>query len=824
VETEKRSLLRRLRRTDSPELLAPAGNWDCARAAVAAGADAVYFGLPRFNARLRADNFTEEDLPALVGFLHDQGVRAFVAFNTLVFPSEMAAAESALLALDQAGVDAVIVQDIGLAQLMRACVPDIELHASTQMTVTSPEGAELAAKAGACRAVLARELSLRDIRKCRVAPIELEVFIHGALCVAYSGQCLTSEMLGQRSANRGECAQACRLPYQMIVDGLLHDLGDRRYLLSPQDLAGVNELPALLDAGVRSFKIEGRLKSPEYVAAVTSVYRKALDAALDHTTQLAPSDWDDLEMAFSRGLFTGWIHGVDHQHLVHARYGKKRGPSLGHVASKGHGWICLDTPPRQLAVGDGVVFENPSDTDRETGGRVTEIHGNKLLFDPSRIDLRSVPLGTHAWKTDDPSFRRRQRALFKGDVRGRGRCVDMVMTGEAGAPLAVQARCEDGRSCAITSSISLETARTAPLDLPRLREQMGRLGGTGFRLRELRFDCADNVMLPSSELNRLRRQIVTCLLDSGDAPVPAKPALAQLLKGVRLPAETKLPLLSALCRTSEQMQSALAAGIARLYLDFEDVRRYSEAVRQVRESGQAEVWLATPRIQKAGEEGFFRLIARACPDGVLVRNLGGISFFAGEGIRMVGDFSLNVSNLLTADFFWRQGLESLTPSLDLNHEQLVDLLRSGAGPYELIVHLHMPLFHMEHCVFAAFLSEGKDHTDCGRPCDRHKVELRDRVGMAHPLRADAGCRNTLFHTRAQSGAKWISDFLQAGARSFRVELLEEDAAQTRRVLSAYQRLLCGGLGGEGLARSLGAVEQLGVTGGTLVAGRPESHR
>jgi putative protease len=305
-----------------PELLAPAGDWECARAAVANGADAIYFGLPAFNARMRATNFTGDDLPKLMEFLHGHGVKGYVAFNTLIFTGELAHAEEQLRLVARAGVDAAIVQDLGLVALAREAVPGFHLHASTQMTLTSPEGIAFAQRLGIERAVLARELSLRELAKFSAAPggeLPLEVFVHGALCVAYSGQCLTSEALGQRSANRGECAQACRLPYDLVVDGLTRDLGDRKYLLSPQDLAAVEEIPELVRLGIVSFKIEGRLKSPEYVAAVTQVYRRAIDRAClggpgdllpgspQATGSKSPSASEDrykLEMAFSRGLYS----------------------------------------------------------------------------------------------------------------------------------------------------------------------------------------------------------------------------------------------------------------------------------------------------------------------------------------------------------------------------------------------------------------------------------------------------------------------------------------------------------------------------------------
>ncbi|MEI6492818.1 MAG: peptidase U32 family protein, partial [Verrucomicrobiota bacterium] len=341
----------------SVELLAPAGDWECLRAAVANGADAVYFGMPRFNARMRADNFRNDELPAVVAFLHSHGVKATVALNVLIFTDELRDAVAELQLLHSSGVDAVIIQDVGLAEISRRMFPDLRVHASTQMTITSPEGVRFAESLGIRQIVLARELSLRELEKFPPVP-PLEVFVHGALCVAYSGQCLTSEALGRRSANRGECAQACRMPYGLIVDGVLRDLGDRKYLLSPQDLAAVREIPDLIARGVVSFKIEGRLKSPEYVAAVTAVYRKAIDEALAGRESV-PGEDDQyrLEMTFSRGLFSGWMHGVNHQELVGARFGKKRGAFVGVVLRTARDHVELDAPAVHLKPGDGVVFD-----------------------------------------------------------------------------------------------------------------------------------------------------------------------------------------------------------------------------------------------------------------------------------------------------------------------------------------------------------------------------------------------------------------------------------------------------------------------------------
>ncbi len=344
-----------------PELLAPAGDWECVRAAVENGADAVYFGLERFNARMRARNFTQADLPAVMDYLHGRGVRGYVTFNTLVFTAELEDAAAMLRTLIAAGVDAAIVQDVGVCRLIRALSPDFPIHCSTQMTITSPAGVAFARDLGAQLVVLARENSIADITRIQAAQAEagapalpLEVFVHGALCVAYSGQCLTSESLGGRSANRGECAQACRLPYDLIADGQKVDLGDRRYLLSPQDLAGLEVLPELVRAGVASLKIEGRLKSPEYVASITRVYRQAIDRIRAGTEP--PAAGYELQMAFSRGLYPGWFPGIDNQRLVHARFGTKRGVFLGEVTAAGPDWAEIRLAAA-VKPGDGVVFD-----------------------------------------------------------------------------------------------------------------------------------------------------------------------------------------------------------------------------------------------------------------------------------------------------------------------------------------------------------------------------------------------------------------------------------------------------------------------------------
>jgi putative protease len=814
-----------------PELLAPAGDWDCAKAAVENGADAIYFGLERFNARMRANNFTEADLPKLMEFLHRRGVKGYVTFNTLVFANEMADAEGYLRVLIAAGVDAAIVQDVGICRLIRKLSLDFPIHASTQMTITSTAGMEFARELGCNLVVLARECSLKEIAQITAsgpvspAPMPVEVFVHGALCVAYSGQCLTSEALGGRSANRGECAQACRMPYDLICDGQQVPLGDRRYLLSPQDLAGLEVLPELVRAGVASLKIEGRLKSAEYVANITQVYRGALDKLMEQPN--APFDAEagtryNLEMAFSRGLHTGWFGGTNNQALVHARFGKKRGVYLGAVqrVDGQRVRLRLEAP---LKPGDGIVFDAGHPDEDEQGGRVYAVEesappaGAALSFGRDDVDLSRVHPGDKVWKTSDPALDRRLRQSFAGATPHFRRRLDVEAHGGAGQAMTLIGRDEMGHVVQLQSAMPLALAQKQPLTSERLREQLGRLGGTPLVLGRLENALQGEVILPMSELNRLRRELVEkienlraqpkrWILNESAPIVPAAPARSAV-------SEARLIVL---VRDMAQLEAAMSGGTQTIYCEFEDPKKYRQAVTRFRAARpKAEIFVAPPRIFKAGEEWVLKQVRSCEADGYLLRNYDHLKFFADS--RRVGDFSFNVANGLSAEYFKnRFGLERLTASYDLNITQLDALLQSAPPAwFEITLHQHMPMFHMEHCVFCAFLSQGTNYTNCGRPCDKHKVEMRDRVGLEHPLKADAGCRNTLFNGRAQTGAEYAGHLMELGARHFRIEFVNESAGEVSETIAKYQALLEGKLSGAQLWRELKLHNQLGVTRGPM---------
>lgn len=816
-------------------MLAPAGDWDCARAAVENGADAIYFGLERFNARMRAKNFTQADLPALMKFLHGRGVKGYVTFNTLVFSNELEEASDYIRCIVSSGVDAAIVQDTGICRLIRAHSPDFPIHASTQMSITSAAGVAFARELGAHLVVLARENSIDDIAKINAglgsAPLPLEVFVHGALCVAFSGQCLTSESLGGRSANRGECAQACRLPYDLLADGQEVPLGDRRYLLSPQDLAGLDVLPQLVQAGVASLKIEGRLKAPEYVASVTRVYREALDKVMagpDGPPKAPASERAaryELEMSFSRGLSTGWFKGIDNQALVHARFGTKRGVYLGEVLGV-HDEAVRLRPAAPVKPGDGVVFDAGRPEEGEEGGRVyfaSEGPGGETLLRFGRGDIRwnRVRAGQKIWKTSDPALERAVRSTFEGDQIRFQRPVTFEVHGIKGGPLTLIVSDGDGHVAKAVSQQVLAAAVNQPLDDERLRKALDRLGGTPFKLGQLHSRLEPGLILPASELNRIRREAVSEL--ERLRAEPKRWSLTATVTSPSFPAapEAPAPELIAVLRLPSQLEAAWSSGVRTLYCEFENPKHYRDTVARFRSlqasTGAAEgsIWVAPPRVFMPGEEWILKIIQSSEPDGVLARNYDHLAFFAGT--RRRGDFSLNVANPWTVELFTRShGLERVTASYDLNIEQLEALLSRVPGHLlEVTIHQRMPMFHMNHCVFCAFLSEGKDYHDCGRPCEKHRVALRDRVGAEFPLKADAGCRNTVFNNRAQTGAEYVDRMLALGARNFRVEFLNEEPAEVASILAQYRRLLSGEISGTDLWRDLRLINQLGVTRGQM---------
>lgn len=792
-----------------PEIKSPAGYWPQLHAAIGAGADAVYFGLTHFTARAKS-GFTLAELPEVFRTLHARGVKGYLTFNTLIFDSELRDAARGLAKIAEAGADAIIVQDWAAVTLAREIAPGLAIHGSTQMSITDAAGARHAQSLGVSRLILARELSLEEIAKVRSeTDVELEIFCHGALCVSYSGQCFSSEAWGGRSANRGQCAQACRLPYEMVVDGRVEPLGDARYLLSPGDLYAIEQIPEILRIGIHALKIEGRYKDADYVALTTRAYRDAVDGAARTITKMA------LEQVYSRGLGPWFLTGTNHQAVVRGRAPRHRGVEVGRVVRATPDAITVELTGPPLKPGDGVVFDAAdwrSPQEPEEGGRLYEVRplrGNRaeLAFSNGAIQATRIRPGDRVWRTDDPEIARLVKSL-----KPRLQPVDAQVRARVGEPLRI-----DWSVAGVTVTTSgpapLESAQNRALDEALLREQLGRLGGTAYSLGSVTAEIEGAVFAPPSLLNQLRREAVEKLQEI-QSRTPAleihEPSWPTPRSASTLAQDPQLHLL---VRNSQQLDAALDARPASITLDYLDLYGLKPSLDRVKASG-IEARIASPRVLKPGEAKIADFLRR-CEVPVLVRPAGLMTTLA--GVTMDGDFSLNAANTISADLLLDAGLRRLTPTHDLNAAQIRGLaLQAGADRMEVVAYHHLPVFHTEHCVFCRFLSSGTSYRDCGRPCEKHEVALRDTAGRAHAVIADVGCRNTVFGAEAQEASAHMDAWLSAGIRHFRLEFVHEKPRQVTEIGEAFAEFLARSISAAELRRRLRHLAPEGTTEGSLL--------
>jgi putative protease len=447
-------------------------------------------------------------------------------------------------------------------------------------------------------------------------------------------------------------------------------------------------------------------------------------------------------------------------------------------------------------------------------------------FGRYELDTTDVSIGAVVFKNDDPQLNRRLRSTFTGEDPLRRQALDLQVVAETGKPLRITGSLSSGISAQATGVELLSRATKRPIDLDVLKDKLSRLGGTPFELRELQATIVDEPMVPLGMLNQLRRDLVASLLVQLEQNPLRRIDLAagrDLLQPIREldggEDDACEPRLAVLCRTLEQVEASCHSNVDLVYVDFHDIRRYADAVLMARKHS-VPIGIASVRIQKPGEMGLLRVLRRHQPDFLLARNLAAIDYCHEGNVAAVADFSLNVANHRSAEWIRSLGVQRVTASYDLNREQILGLIDSIPPSWlEVVLHQHMPMFHMEHCVFCAILSPGTNKTNCGRPCDRHEVKLRDRVGAEHPLQADVACRNTLYNATPQSGAEIAAELLRRGIRWFRIELLTEDREHSRDTISLYRQLLQGQIAAQEVWRRLNASNRLGVTRGTLESKR-----
>lgn len=827
------------------ELLVPAGSFAALKAAVENGADAIYLGGKNFGARHYAANFTDEELAEAVEYAHVRGAAIHVTVNTLVDDGEIPTLLAYLRYLYNIGVDAVIVQDLGVAAAAQRVVPDLPLHASTQMTVHNLAGVRFLEKKGFSRVVLARELTLAEIDHiAKNTPLEVEVFCHGALCICYSGQCLMSSMIGARSGNRGCCAQPCRLPYT-LVDKAGHDVlagNAGRFLLSPRDLNTIELLPRFLASGIASLKIEGRMKRPEYVAVVVAVYRQALDAAqAGEPNRLLALQQRDLAQIFNRDFTTAYLQGRPGRMMMSDLRPSNRGIPAGRV-------IQYDAPRRvatiktatPLRIGDGIeIWVKVGGRVGTTVSSLTVAGAAVAEVDAGVVAQIPVPAAVRVhdrvFKTSDTDLLARARRTFVSSDAYRRIPVSMDVTVAPNQPLQLIVQDGDGHKVRAASDEAAQPAINRPLTADWLRQQLDRLGNTVFVLQGFSAHISGRVMVPASTVNAVRRQAIQALIAARLADwhrPPLRDAVYEAghaaVERCLLPfagREINKPLLAVNVDTVAKGIEALHAGADLIRCGGEvfdgppwRAEDYEIMLQHARRAGK-KVIFSTPRIVRADQEeavaAELRLFAVLAPDGVSVANPGTLWLAKRyTSLPIFADYPMNIFNSVAVCSLANDNVAGVTLSPELTLAQIRRLAGHGLA-LECIVHGYLALMVTEYCPLGSF--RGQIHRGpCRRPCANcGPLWLKDRKDVLFPWRHDQFCRSHIYNSAMLSMLPHMPELVNVGLSSVRIEAKIPLPGGIERVVSLYRRAL------DGVTprpQEIEAIEQSGITRGHFFRG------
>lgn len=820
---------------EKPELLAPAGGMEAFVAAVENGADAVYLGARAFSARRYASNFSEKELEEVIDYAHLRGVRVYVTVNTLLKEEEVENALKLLSCLREMGTDAVIVQDLGLISLAKKHLPDLPLHASTQMTLHNSKGIEFVKKLGINRVVISRESSLEEIKRIKERTgTEIEVFIHGALCISYSGQCLLSSLIGGRSGNRGLCAQPCRKRYRLYCEGkLVKTTGS--YLLSPKDLNTTSGLGALIKAGIESFKIEGRMKRPEYVAGVVRIYRRLIDRYLENPEGYSVSEEEQeaLTQLFNRGFTQGYFFENPRWELMSRENPQNRGIPAGTI-------IGYDSRSNRirvrlslaLSVGDGIMVESAELSPEDKGKIISSMYTRKSqIYSAQTGDIIEIPFnsrvqsGSTVYKTYDKKLMDSlKKESESGDLRPKIP-VFITATIALGRPIKLEIKDRDSNAVVIESEYLVEKAKKQPTSKSQIEKQLSKLGNTIFEAAELHVDMEKDVFIPVGQLNELRTKAIEQLEKLRISRWKRKPLdnLQFFESGERIGQKTEektgkkaeetiqentpmRPLLSVSVYSLEELEEALEGGADRIYFGEGLFRRpeiagqkessvkrleavFEMAVAETQKVGK-EIYISAPKVVKDSEmksmEKTFSRVKKLGADGALVSNLGTLGLAKAENIPFIADSPLNIFNSHTSALLLHEGAQMVVISPELTLEELKSV--ASYGPAECIVHGRLELMESEHCLTGGLLGDSKGQ--CSAPCRSGKFTLVDEKNYKFPLIMDYECRMHILNSRSLCMLEYVPEILESGISSLRVETLGmESPDEIRRVTQAYRNAI-----------------------------------
>lgn len=793
------------------ELLAPAGSREALVAAVENGANAIYLAGNAFGARAYASNFDREALREAIHFAHLRKVAIHVTVNTIVADEEMGPLRDYLRFLYEAGADAVLVQDLGVARVAHETVPDLPLHASTQMSVSSLEGVRALAELGFTRVVLARELSLKEIRHiCAHAPVEIETFMHGALCVCYSGQCLMSSMIGGRSGNRGRCAQPCRLPYTLVDEKGQDVLGDKAgsYLLSPRDLSTIDVIPDLIEAGVSSLKIEGRMKRPEYVATVVRTYREAIDTYYaGKGYAVTQEERDDLAQIFNRDFTTAYLEGRPGKAMMSDRRPNNRGLLIGRVTA--YDWdarIVTVKLSGRLGLGDQVDFWV------KVGGRVTATISaltdakGRAVEEGQAGDTVSFAIPSavrdhdRVFKVYDARLMERAKETYASGAPVRRIPVAIAVRATVGEPLTVTLCDAEGHRGEGRTDFIGEPARKRPLSEEIIRKQVSRLGTSVYEMKSLHCDIAGEVMVPMSEINEARRKAVEALDALRLKEIEAREHRPEpkFTDRIARPTPKKADFLVAV-DTLGKAEAALAAGADGILFGGESYEHrviapeeYERAWQMAREAG-ARIDFNTPRIVHDGQqkhaERLLAAFAAFPPDAVHVHNIAMLAL-----VRRLTDFAIHADyslisyNKQTLAFLKDYGASGATLSPELTAKEIRQLAKESPLPLTCIVHGRLELMVSNYCVTGSFLG-GCGEGPCTQPCTRGHFALKDRKDALFPLAMDQFCHMHVLNSKVLSMMPHAMKFRAAGIETMQIEAKAMGEKEIAAIVKAYRKAM-----------------------------------
>lgn len=781
------------------ELLAPAGNLEAYKAAVAAGADAVYLGAKGFNARQQADNFEETDLVSVIEDAHIKGIKVYFVLNTLLKDNETEEACNLASFVYKQGVDAVIVQDLGLVSILRKFAPDLPLHASTQMAIHNSDGAKAAQALGIERVILSRELSLKEIKSIVLnSGVEVEVFAHGALCVSRSGLCLLSSFIGGRSGNRGRCAQPCRLPWKTDDKSMRGD-----YLLSPKDLMALEILPELIDAGITALKIEGRMKSPEYVAAVVSVYRKYLDIAIQNTKKykVMPEDILTLMQVFNRGGFTtGYFNGHDFESLMSTKHPKHGGVLVGATLSQEDIYqpkygsnednrLIRIKLSSKICMGDGLEIRDAGNSNPSAilsvmfkdGSHVkTADRGDTLLA--GNFKNEAAPQ-SDVYKTYDKALMESLTAMSRNNLQRvpiNGEFT--LLPGEFPVLNIVD---NDGNAVHTMGDVKAQEAKDRPTTTRRIEEQLKKTKDTPYFFESVIVNTNNKSFIPVSEINLIRRKSLEELMEKRKNAFK-KTEICIIQNPTYFPGNTqKLSRKKELSLYFYNMPVKLnweSLGASRLYFPFTDLEQIEKAKKYKFES-----YICLPAILHDHQMDW--IINRIKPfsdiaDGVLIGNLGSLNRIKSEFPEMpvALDFQMNVFNAMSVDAFKTYLPTSIALSLEMNINE-IQQIKSPGIPLEVYIYGEIPVMVMEYC-------PGSSIGECTGKCPtcvKNKGYVTDRIGKRFLYKTDPFLQRTTLFNSDKLMLNDVSPLKETDVDTLRIGIMDETCEEISKLCDFYRK-------------------------------------